>query len=112
MVSQERRDQFVAALRTLGGSAGNGRLREQLGWEDDQYRAVHAALTQDGTVVPGRGRGGSVSLSTTWATPPPPAEDAPAPQEKPLPAPPRPVVHTQPPKREAASANSQAPSPP
>ena len=48
MVSLERRDQFVAALRALGGAAGNGRLREQLGWEDDEYRAVHAALTQDG----------------------------------------------------------------
>jgi len=36
MVSQERRDQFVAALGTLGGAAGNGRLREQLEWDDDQ----------------------------------------------------------------------------
>lgn len=102
MVSQERRDQFVAALRTLGGSAGNGRLREQLGWEDDEYRAVHAALTQDGTVVPGRGRGGSVSLSTTWVTTPPPADHAPVPQEKPLPAPPHPVV-----LRNQAAANTK-----
>jgi hypothetical protein len=36
MVSPERRDQFVAALCTLGGAAGNGRLREQLEWDDDQ----------------------------------------------------------------------------
>lgn len=63
MVSQELRDLFVVSLHTLGGSAGNGRLREHLQWEDDQYLAVHAALIQDGKITAGRGRGGSVSLS-------------------------------------------------
>ena len=63
MVSQELRDLFVATLGTLGGAAGNGRLREHLQWEDDQYLAVHAALIQDGKITAGRGRGGSVSLS-------------------------------------------------
>ncbi len=114
MVSQERRDQFVAALRTLGGSAGNGRLREHLQWEDDQYRAVHAALIQEGKITAGRGRGGSVSLSAAWpAAPnqpdvPTPAAPAPLPPENPVPPPSRAVVPTPPPKREPPSSNSQA----
>ena len=114
MVSQELRDLFVASLLTLGGAAGNGRLREQLQWEDDQYRAVHAALIQDGKITAGRGRGGSVSLSAARpAAPdqpdaPTPASAGPIPPDKPVPPPPRPVAHTQPPKREPSSSNSQA----
>jgi hypothetical protein len=50
-------------LETLGGSAGNGKLQVELGWQDDTYWNVHAALIEDQTITKGRGRGGSVSLA-------------------------------------------------
>ena len=37
MTETDRREAFLAALRELGGSAGNARLREKLGWIDDTY---------------------------------------------------------------------------
>ncbi|MEN2987617.1 class I SAM-dependent DNA methyltransferase [Tistrella sp. BH-R2-4] len=63
MADQARKDRFVAALTELGGSAGNGRLREALGWDDAAYNAVKDDLVAEGVVTPGRGRGGSVSLA-------------------------------------------------
>ncbi|MEN2976943.1 class I SAM-dependent DNA methyltransferase [Tistrella bauzanensis] len=63
MADQARKDRFVAALTELGGSAGNGRLREALGWDDAAYTAVKDDLVAEGVVTPGRGRGGSVSLA-------------------------------------------------
>ena len=65
MVRENLRERFIGALDALGGSAGNGRLQAELGWQDDTYGSVHAALVADGTVVKGRGRGGSVSLAST-----------------------------------------------
>jgi type I restriction enzyme M protein len=62
MAEQAQKDQFVAALTELGGSAGNGRLREALQWEEVTYNAVKNELVTEGVVTPGRGRGGSVSL--------------------------------------------------
>jgi type I restriction enzyme M protein len=62
---QVLRDKFIAVLAELGGSAGNGRLRETLGWTGASYDAVKEDLIAEGAVVPGRGRGGSVSLSGT-----------------------------------------------
>lgn len=56
-------DEFLDSLRTLGGSAGNGRLREALGWDAATYDGVRLALIDAGLVKPGRGRGGSVSLA-------------------------------------------------
>ena len=56
------RERFLQQLEALGGSAGNGRLREALGWQEETYWRVHQELTDDGTIEPGRGRGGSVSL--------------------------------------------------
>jgi type I restriction enzyme M protein len=56
------RERFVETLKSFGGSAGNGRLRNALDWQDDTYRAVQAALIEDGTIVAGRGRGGSVAF--------------------------------------------------
>lgn len=53
----------MAVLTELGGSAGNGRLREALGWDEQAYDAVKDALIAQGRLVPGRGRGGSVSLA-------------------------------------------------
>jgi type I restriction enzyme M protein len=65
MVDQGRREAFVEALQALGGSAGNGKLRDRLGLDESAYEAVKSALLADGTVQPGRGRGGSVSLAHT-----------------------------------------------
>lgn len=62
MAEQAQKDKFVAALTELGGSAGNGRLREALQWDEAAYNAVKDELVAEGVVTPGRGRGGSVSL--------------------------------------------------
>lgn len=62
MAKQAQKDRFVVALAELGGSAGNGRLREALQWEESHYNAVKEELVAEGLVTLGRGRGGSVSL--------------------------------------------------
>ena len=62
MVREALRERFLETLKESGGSAGNTRLRSELGWQEDTYWAVHAALVEDGVVELGRGRGGSVSL--------------------------------------------------
>lgn len=54
---------LLGALEALGGSAGNGRLRDLLGWDETTYEAVKAPLMASGQLRPGRGRGGSVSLA-------------------------------------------------
>jgi type I restriction enzyme M protein len=69
MADQGPNDRFIAALTELGGSAGNGRLREALAWDDTTYEAVKGALIADGRVTPGRGRGGSVSLAGASGAP-------------------------------------------
>jgi type I restriction enzyme M protein len=56
-------DEFLGALTALGGSAGNGRLRETLEWPESTYEAVKADLLSRRLIVPGRGRGGSVVLA-------------------------------------------------
>ncbi|MDH4406877.1 MAG: hypothetical protein QE276_12845 [Cyanobium sp. D14.bin.5] len=56
-------DEFLGALEALGGSAGNGRLRETLEWDEASYEAVKADLLNRQLIVPGRGRGGSVALA-------------------------------------------------
>jgi type I restriction enzyme M protein len=63
MARQALKDKFVAVLRELGGSAGNGRLRETLQWADATYAAVRDELVTEGVATPGRGRGGSISLT-------------------------------------------------
>jgi type I restriction enzyme M protein len=63
MDSQAKKDEFLAALRDLGGSAGNGRLRDALAWAEPTYSYVKNDLVADGLITPGRGRGGSVSLA-------------------------------------------------
>lgn len=55
-------EKFLSALVSLGGSAGNQRLRESLGWQESTYDRVKAALIEAGRIVPGRGRGGSVAV--------------------------------------------------
>jgi type I restriction enzyme M protein len=56
-------DEFLGALAALGGSAGNGRLRETLEWDEASYEAVKGNLLSRRLIVPGRGRGGSVALA-------------------------------------------------
>jgi type I restriction enzyme M protein len=58
-------DEFLGALTALGGSAGNGRLRETLEWDEASYEAVKGDLLSRRLIVPGRGRGrgGSVALA-------------------------------------------------
>ena len=62
MAAQAQRERFIAALSKLGGSAGNGKLREALGWDEVAYSDVKQALIAVGIILPGRGRGGSVRL--------------------------------------------------
>lgn len=63
------KQKFVATLTELGGSAGNGRLREALQWDETTYNAVKDELVTEGTVTTGRGRGGSVSLASNTPSP-------------------------------------------
>jgi hypothetical protein len=56
MVRESLRHRFVIALESMGGSAGNGKLQDELGWQDDTYWGVHAALIEDRTITKGRGR--------------------------------------------------------
>ena len=51
---------FMSTLRNLS-SAGNGALRNALGWAESRYWKAHAALFESGQIKKGRGRGGSVS---------------------------------------------------
>lgn len=57
-----RQERFLEVLKELGGSAGNGRLRETLGWQEDTYDRARDALVEEGLIAKGRGRGGSVAL--------------------------------------------------
>jgi hypothetical protein len=56
-------DELLGALTALGGSAGNGRLRETLEWDEASYEAVKADLLSRRLIVSGRGRSGSVTLA-------------------------------------------------
>jgi type I restriction enzyme M protein len=78
-----RRERFLGVLAELGGTAGNGKLKLALGWQDDTYARVQAGLIEAGHITKGRGRGGSVSLAAPMGT----APAAPAPQPTPQPAP-------------------------
>jgi type I restriction enzyme M protein len=57
---------FMSTLRQLG-SAGNGALRDALGWAENRYWKAHAALFESGKIQKGRGRGGSVSTGASRA---------------------------------------------
>ena len=60
MAEQAQKDKFVAALTELGGSAGNGRLREALQWDEEVYNAVKDELVAEG-VVTVKGPNGTMS---------------------------------------------------
>ena len=44
---------LLSALKRLGGSAGNGRLREALGWPEERYWAAQTALLDAGALISG-----------------------------------------------------------
>jgi type I restriction enzyme M protein len=63
MGADDQQLDFLGALEALGGSAGNGKLRELLGWDEATYETVKEVLVASGQLQTGRGRGGSVSLT-------------------------------------------------
>ncbi|WP_322774358.1 hypothetical protein [Synechococcus sp. CBW1107] len=67
MSDSVQQDEFLGALEALGGQAGNGKLRDLLGWDEAVYDAVKAELVGMRKVVPGRGRGGSVAIASMGA---------------------------------------------
>lgn len=69
MASERQTKRFIEVLESLGGSAGNVRLRTELGWQDSTYVRIKQRLVESGAVVSGRGRGGSVSLAEGKAKP-------------------------------------------
>jgi hypothetical protein len=62
-LTNNRLEEFMAALKEAGGSSGNGALRQRLGWEEDIYWKAQGRLIEQGRLVPGRGRGGSVRFT-------------------------------------------------
>ena len=76
MADQAQKDSFLAALAEIGGSAGNGRLRDALGWDDATYDAVKQALIEEGAIATGRGRGGSISIANAEGVAPAAAQAA------------------------------------
>ncbi|MFT0624764.1 type I restriction-modification system subunit M [Ectopseudomonas guguanensis] len=74
----QQTERFLAILTSLGGSAGNQRLQEALGWQDSTYQRIKQHLLDEGRIRTGRGRGGSVALSETTAAPAAPKPSAPA----------------------------------
>lgn len=78
MTDASAKTAFVTTLTELGGSAGNGKLRERLGWDEAAYEAVKQSLLDDGTITNGRGRGGSVALADTAAQAAPARPERPA----------------------------------
>ncbi len=61
-MSEKNNERFIEILRELGGAAGNGKLRNELGWQESSYQRVKGELVESGRITPGRGRGGSVAL--------------------------------------------------
>ena len=62
MEPNEQQLELLGALEALGGSTGNGKLRQLLGWDEPTYEGVKETLVATGELVLGRGRGGAVSL--------------------------------------------------
>jgi type I restriction enzyme M protein len=89
METNDQQQELLGALEALGGSAGNGKLRELLGWDEPTYDAVKATLLSAGLLQAGRGRGGSVSLpgSTPFQAAPNNTRATPAPAPSPGPQP-------------------------
>lgn len=70
MARTSDRDIFLRQLKKLSGKnndfVSNQRVREELKWDQERYRAIHRALNQEGRIVGRRGwHGGSVALSAS-----------------------------------------------
>ncbi|BCT67016.1 class I SAM-dependent DNA methyltransferase [Nitrosospira sp. NRS527] len=63
--TEKKIERFISTLEAMGGSAGNQRLREALGWQESTYDSIKQQLLDESRIVSGRGRGGSVALSAT-----------------------------------------------
>jgi len=61
-VTRKRMTTFLRTLKDEGGSCGNGRLRDRLGWSEDLYWNVRERLVDEERIGVGRGRGGSVHM--------------------------------------------------
>lgn len=61
--TEQQVQRFITTLTSLGGSAGNQRLLEELGWQEGTYQRIKQQLIDDGRIRAGRGRGGSVALA-------------------------------------------------
>jgi type I restriction enzyme M protein len=71
MSSEKQKERFTQMLQELGGSAGNQRLRDELGWQQGTYDRIRSQLVESGAVLVGRGRGGSVRFgddNAVWKT--------------------------------------------
>lgn len=65
---EQKIERFISTLEAMGGSAGNQRLREALGWPETTYDNVKQQLLAESRIVTGRGRGGSVAILETIGT--------------------------------------------
>lgn len=59
---------FLRHLPADGTAIGNTRLRQLLGWEEEQYLNVRDALVWKGLLAKGKGRGGAVMLAGSSQT--------------------------------------------
>ena len=69
MMDSPREEEFLAELRTLGGSARHGALRIRLNRHDADSDEVKRKLVERGIVELARGRGGGVRLRSAEASP-------------------------------------------
>jgi hypothetical protein len=60
---EEREKELLALLVQQGGSVGNIRTPDMLGWETAQYEGVKRSLLDRKLIIEGRGRGGSIKLT-------------------------------------------------
>lgn len=62
VTTEQQIERFITELTALGGSAGNQRLLDALGWPAETYQRIRQQLLDAGRIRNGRGRGGSVAL--------------------------------------------------
>jgi len=63
MARDPLRERFLAVFSKLSRNADNQRLNLELGWREDTYRQMHAALVEGRTIVLGQGCGSSFALA-------------------------------------------------
>lgn len=65
---EDDKSTLLQTLNSMGGDAGNTRLRRELQWEEERYWRTHAMLVDEGAVVRGKGKGGSISIVNKMET--------------------------------------------